>query len=155
VVRNARGQLFTVVTAARHPLNVSLLAGEAFGDTRMGHWFIRYALPLLIGPGFFFAWNVHLLRGEVEVPRRSSLCLTILTVLSIFALWSDWGRGIKYRGRPHTVEAIVLNGVALSICWGLWIVARARPSLARSLWFHWATTVWLVWLAFPYLGEFP
>jgi hypothetical protein len=136
-------------------VSVSLFGSMAIGGNGAGYWFLRYALPVLIGPGLFFVWNVHLLRGDLEVPRRSSLGLAILTVLSVFALWSGWGFGIKYQGRAHTVEVILLNGVALSICWGLWMLARVRPSLARSLLFHWATTVWLVWLAFPWQGEFP
>src|SRR3954447_24323635 len=136
-------------------LIVSLFGSIAVGGSRAGYWFLRYALPVLIGPCLFFVWNIHLLRGEMEVPRRSLVALTILTVLSVFALWSGWGFGITYQGRRHTVGVILLNAVAVSICWGLWLLARARPSFARSLLFHWATSVWLVWLAFPWLGEFP
>ena len=134
---------------------VNLLGGALVDRYPAANWFLRFRLPVLIGPGLFFVWNVHLLRGDVEVPRRSSLGFTILTALSILALGSGWSFGVRYQGRAHTVGVIVLNGVALSICWWLWVRARARPSFGRSLTFHWATTVWLVWLAFPWLGEFP
>jgi len=116
---------------------------------------MKTVFPVLIGPGLFFVWNFNLLRGDVEVPRRSSLGLTLLTALSMYTLWGDWGAGVKAQGRTYTAEVTALNGIALLICWGLWVRARARPSLARSLWFHWVTTVWLVWLAFPWLGRVP
>src|SRR5213592_3073289 len=54
-------------------VSLSLLGSMAFGGNRAGYWFLRYALPVVIGPGLFFIWNVQLLRGDLKVPRRSSL----------------------------------------------------------------------------------
>ncbi len=101
----------------------------------------------------FFAWNPQLLRGIETVPRRSRVGLLVLTGLTVYDFIASWSLGIRYQGWPYTVTVAAANGVVLGVCWTLFVLARRQPSFFRNLLFHWTTTVWLVWLAFPWLGE--
>ena len=131
----------------------SLVGSVLAGGNKTGYTFLRYVFPAVIGPALFFGWNLQLFRGVEKVPRRSWIGLIVLTGLTIYFFVSSWTLGIKYQGLAHTTTVAAVNAFALGVCWSLLLLAHRRPSFGRSLLFHWMTTVWLVWVAFPLLGE--
>ena len=131
----------------------SLIGSVLVGGNETGYWLLRYVLPAVIGPALFFGWNPQLFRGVESVPRRSWTGLVIVTGLTIYFFVSSWPLGIKYQGLAHTTTVAVVNAVAVAAGWSALFLAHRRPSFGRSLLFHWITTVWLVWGAFPWLGE--
>jgi hypothetical protein len=123
------------------------------------------AVPALLGLSYaatagpmllFFLWNPGLLRGEVKVPKRSSVLLLIATLLSVPWFVAGWKFGLQFQGRRYTYSVLAIN-----IAWlgGLWaLIARSRkaePSFRTNLFLHWMLFAWLAWYAFPYLGELP
>ena len=131
----------------------SLIGSMLVGGNKTGYTFVRYVFPAVIGPALFFVWNRQLLRGVETVPRRSSIALMVLTGLTIYFFVSSWTHGIEYQGLAYTTTVAAANAFALAVCWSALFLARRKPSFGRSLLFHWTTTVWLVWVAFPWLGE--
>ncbi len=123
------------------------------------------AIPALLGLGYaapvapmllFFVWNPGLFRGEVKVPKRSSVLLVIATVLSVPWFVAGWKYGLQFQGSKYNYSVLAIN-----IGWlvGLWaMIARNRkvePSFRANLFLHWMLFAWLAWYAFPYLGELP
>jgi hypothetical protein len=123
------------------------------------------AIPALLGLGYaatagpmllFFLWNPGLFRGEVKVPKRSSVLLVIATVLSVPWFVAGWKYGLQFQGSRYNYSVLAINVAWLA---GLWaMIARSRkvePSFRANLFLHWMLFAWLAWYAFPYLGELP
>ena len=126
-------------------------AGVLHGRTAL--WLVRHLIPFVLGPALFVLWNLQLLKGVGEVPRRSRIGLVALSVLTAFALISGWRDGLINQGRVYTASMAALNACSLVTSWTLYRFALKQPTFLRSLAFHWSTTVWLVWLAFPWFGQ--
>jgi hypothetical protein len=132
-----------------------LWAGRVLGGNVVGYWFMRYAMPELIGFALFVLWSPQLLRGSAAVPWRSRVGLVLLTVLDGAALAAGWAYGLRYQGLVHTTALVTLNCIAAILCWVAFVRAYRHATFPNSLLFHASTAVWIVWLAFPWLGELP
>jgi len=110
---------------------------------------------VLLPPILFWAWSPQLFTGEAHVPSRSAGLLAILTVLTVVYIVAGWAHGIRYDGLPYVIGVTILNGVVLLALWARLRRARSHPSYADSLAFHALLFGWLVWCAFPNMGELP
>lgn len=116
---------------------------------------LPYWLAIFVPAALFFAWNPGLFRGKDQLPKRSWVLLTILTVLSIAYFVSSWANGIEYQGRTYTIVICVANFLWLAALWAILYRSARLSSFRASLLFHSALFAWLAWYAFPYLGELP
>ena len=124
-------------------------------EARALRWVIEYAIPAVVGPLLLLAWHPRLLAGADEVPRRSSVGLVLISILTVADLAFGWQYGLKYQGKPYTMALVLLNAVAMSVAWVLLWVARKRRTFWSTLVSHAFVAGWLVWIAFPWLGELP
>ncbi len=85
---------------------------------------LPYWLAIFVPAALFFAWNPGLFRGKDQLPKRSWVLLTILTVLSIAYFVSSWANGIEYQGRTYTIVICVANFLWLAALWDLFRSAR-------------------------------
>ena len=118
-------------------------------------WIIEYAIPALVGPFLLLAWHPRLLNGVGHVPRRSVIGLLLLSLLTFIDFVLGWKYGIKYQGKEYTTALLVLNVTAIGTAWVLVGYARKRAEFVPTLAAHTFVTAWLVWVAFPWLGELP
>jgi hypothetical protein len=110
------------------------------------------ALPSLL----FVAWNPGLMRGQVNVPKRSYVLMTVLTILSVFYFVMGWKLGVEYEGIEYTRAVCLINVAWIALLTLAFVRARkTRPSFMSNVLLHWALFAWLAWYAFPYLGELP
>ena len=101
-------------------------------------------------------WNPGLLFGDGKIPKRTSVLLAILTVLSVAWFVAGWKFGMEYQGAEYTYTVCILN--VTSICFlALGFVRNwgKESSFSVNLVLHWILFAWLAWIAFPYLGEMP
>jgi hypothetical protein len=126
---------------------------HATHEARSLRWVTEYGVPGIVGPVLLLLWNPRLLRGSSTYPRRSTIGLAILSLLSAAWFWAGWSLGVKYEGLFHVLGTLALNAAALTGAWMLALRARRRPSANRNLMAHWLVVAWLVWVAFPWLGE--
>ena len=116
-------------------------------------------LALLLALGFvpllFCLWCWPLLRGQTELPIRSSWLLGATLMAS--AAWIAFGYdyGVQYQGLRYVVGVTVVNVVCWIALVGQAIKAVRRPSEEHNFVFHGSLFAWLAWYAFPYLGELP
>ena len=87
--------------------------------------------------------------------KRSWVILFALAALDSCFRWESWPYGIKYDGLRLTVSSVVLNVIALAVVVFIGARATKRPSWASNLVFHWVACLWLLVVAFPWLGEKP
>ncbi len=116
---------------------------------------LPYWLAIFVPAALFFAWNPGLFRGKDQLPKRSWVLLTILTVLSIAYFVSSWANGIEYQGRTYTIVICVANFLWLAALWAILYCSARLSSFRTNLFFHSALFASLAWYAFPYLGELP
>jgi hypothetical protein len=110
---------------------------------------------MLIGPLLLLVWHPRLAIGAQTVPRRSWWGLGVLTILTGLVFRVGWGLGIRYQSARYVWCLLVLNIVLLGCAWWLlWRASRAQ-SFRRTLLAHTWVVGWLVWVAFPWLGELP
>ncbi len=124
-------------------------------EARSLRWVTEFAVPAVIGPALFLLWNPGLLFRASTYPRRSTFGLACLSLLSVAWFWAGWPLGVKYEGQRHVVTVLLLNALALACAWAMALLARRQPSAERNLMGHAVVVGWLVWLAFPWLGELP
>lgn len=91
--------------------------------------------------------------GFLEGPRRSIWGLIVLTLLAAAHFAMRWGDGVTYQGSAHTIALLSLNVVVLVVGWGMLWRALRRRSFRETLAAHAVVVGWLVWIAFPWLGE--
>jgi hypothetical protein len=65
----------------------------------------------------------------------------------------EWRHGVQYHGERYVRGVFLLNAVAMSAAWALIYTASRRGRFATTLLAHVWVVGWLVWLAFPWLGE--
>jgi uncharacterized membrane protein YtjA (UPF0391 family) len=118
-------------------------------------WVLEFVVPALIGPALLFAWHPKLLKRAENVPRRSLIGLPMLSALTIMWFLSGWQYGLKYQTRAYVISVALFNAAALMVAWGLLAFARKRRSFKTTLLMHSFVVAWLVWIAFPWLGELP
>jgi hypothetical protein len=118
-------------------------------------WVIEYAIPALIGPLLLLTWHPRLLTGAHEVPKRSAVGLAVISILIVADLATGWKYGVKYQGKEYTTAVVLLNTVAMGVAWVLLGIARRRGIFVFTLVAHVFVAGWLVWIAFPWLGELP
>ncbi len=107
----------------------------------------------LFPTAFFWVWGIHLFRGTAKIPVRSEALFWLLATLTVFYFALSWQYGVRWQGYFHLVAVAVLNLISIILLWTLLAYAKAKPSFKRNVAFHWALVAWLVWLAFPWLGE--
>jgi hypothetical protein len=66
-----------------------------------------------------------------------------------------WDYGIEYQGKVYVITLLVLNIAALIATWAALWRARRRRTFQTTLTAHALVVAWLVWIAFPWLGELP
>ncbi len=118
-------------------------------------WVIEYAIPAMVGPLLFLAWHPRLLAGAEDVPTRSLVGLALISILTVYDLAFGWQYGVKYQGKPYTLALVIVNAVAMCVAWVLLGIARKRRIFWTTLASHAFVVGWLVWFAFPWLGELP
>ena len=118
-------------------------------------WVIEYAIPALMGPLLLLTWHPRLLTGADAVPKRSVVALAVMSILTVAHLAFGWKYGVKYQGKEYTIAVVLLNAVAMGVAWVLLAVARTRQTFASTLVSHAFVAGWIVWIAFPWLGELP
>jgi hypothetical protein len=109
--------------------------------------------PCLIGPALLFAWYPGLLSGANTVPRRSTVGLLLLSVLTLVDFALEWKHGIQYHGEQFVRGTFIVNVLVGCIAWALMRLAYQRMTFATTLTAHAWVVAWLVWFAFPWLGE--
>jgi hypothetical protein len=124
----------------------SILFGGAWGHSAA---YLAAFVPALL----FWAWSVHLFRGEPNPPLRSVLLFWTLAALTFVYFIGSWDFGVRWQGYVHLLAVAVLNVVALYVLSRLLRTAKSTPLFRHNLIFHWALFAWLAWLAFPWLGE--
>jgi hypothetical protein len=118
-------------------------------------FFLASKLAILVPALLFFAWNPGMLRGASQVPKRSWVLLTVLTVLSAVYFPFSWRYGNEYQGHRYTEIICAINVGWIAILWAVLLRASRLRSFGSNLLFHATLFAWLAWYAFPYLGELP
>ncbi len=113
---------------------------------------IAVAVPVI----FFLLWNPNLLRGQVEIPKRTYFLFAGTVLLTIVWFMGGWKFGLQYQGTRFTYLVCAINALWILFLAAFLIRARKRnPSFPKNLALHWLLFAWLSWYAFPYLGELP
>jgi hypothetical protein len=118
-------------------------------------WVIDYAIPMSVGPLLLLAWHPCLTVGADFVPRRSLVGLLVLSALAVAHFVFGWDYGMKYQGKVYVTALLVLNVAALITTWAALLRARRWRKFRSTLIAHALIVAWLVWIAFPWLGELP
>ena len=110
---------------------------------------------VLLPIAFFFAWNPRLFHGQETMPKRTYwlLGITILLNLAWFAV--GWKDGVQFEGIRFMRIVGTVNAVWAALLLALFSAFKKGGSFHKNLFLHWMLFVWLVWYAFPYLGELP
>ncbi|MBE7541654.1 MAG: hypothetical protein M9913_10515 [Bryobacteraceae bacterium] len=114
---------------------------------------VAFLLRALVGPVLLIMWHPYIFMGEHAVPKRSVVALGVLTGLSTLHLAVTWDGGVRYQGLGHTMGVIVLNALAALLSWCFLLRARRRREFGMTLAAHALMVGWLVYCAFPWLGE--
>jgi len=121
-----------------------------------------FILAAFIGPlaflapaGIFLLWSKQLLNGEARVPHRSLWALAVLGALNFWYFLSVWTEGVLRYGHDYVLTVAIVNAGFVATLGGRAVRSYRRPTFASSLFFHSLLFLWLVWYAFPYLGEGP
>ena len=110
-------------------------------------------LATLFIPIIFFVWSWPLLKGQVHIPKRTSILAIILILLSVVDLGMSWKYGVKYQGMVHTIAMYAFNaGFWFILLWLYWKNSKI-DSFTTNFLFHWFLFAWVGWVAFPWLGE--
>jgi hypothetical protein len=112
-------------------------------------------LAVLVPAGLFFLWTPGLFHGKADIPRRSWILLSVLTVLTVVYFAGSWGYGLEYQGKRFTYGICALNAGWLVLLWTIFMWRGNKKSFTNNLILHWLLFAWLGWYAFPYLGELP
>jgi hypothetical protein len=114
-----------------------------------------YLFAVLVPALLFIAWHPGLFRGKCEIPIRTFVLLTVLSILSVIYFVSGWNDGKQYQGREYTIVICAMNVVWLVSLWILLYGAYRLRVFKTNLLFHAVLFAWLAWYGFPYLGELP
>ena len=109
------------------------------------------ALPALI----FWTVGWSLLAGREQMRLGPLIFYGVMGALNVAYLVLGWRYGLRFQGPLHTVVVSVLSLALFAGGAALAVLARRRPSFGRHFAAQWVLGLWLVWYAFPYLGELP
>jgi hypothetical protein len=123
------------------------------GESTPVRWIVEFILPACVGPILLVAWHPKLLVGVSRVPARSVAGLAVLSLLTFLDFWVEWTQGVRYHGETYVTGVFVVNMLALCGAWALLLLARRRQVFTITLAAHTFVAAWLVWFAFPQLGE--
>jgi hypothetical protein len=144
----------TVIVVAQELTSIAFSEiGFRPASNRASAWLLTHIVPVLFGSMLFITWNLELLKDSAEIPRRSRVALVVLTILTAITFASGWRSGVRHQGYVYTLSMLIVNTLSVATCWTLYRLALRHSSFARSLLFKCVTAVWLVWLAFPWLGQ--
>jgi len=144
------GLMLDGVPTLRCPLPTLTVIPALFLSTGRLTW-----LAVLVPVGLFFLWNPGLFHGKADIPRRSWILLSVLTVLTAVYFAGSWGYGLQYQGKRFTYGICALNAGWLVLLWTIFMWRGNKKSFTNNLILHWLLFAWLGWYAFPYLGELP
>ena len=133
----------------------TMLLWVSIGEAPSLRWLVDYVIPGAVGPILLLTWYPGLLSGAEYVPIRSIVGLVLLSALTIAHFVFGWEYGVKYQSAQYTMAMALMNGVAILSACGLLGYARRRRTFASTLVAHATVVAWLVWIAFPWLGELP
>lgn len=107
-------------------------------------------LQILICLLVFFLTSLLVFDKSPEIfKKRTFIINSLLTIGSIAWLLIARKHGIQYQGVTHYISVVILNALGLLSLWWLSFKSTSKKSFAYSL----MLPFFLVWLAFPYLGE--
>jgi len=127
------------------PYPLPLFAGAAV----MGRWV--FLTPACL----FLLWSIQLFRGDPRVPYRSLGALVVAGALDLWWLHQFWSNGVTMHGNRYMVAVVLVNALFIAALTAISIRSFRHPTFAQSLSLHSLLFLWLVWCAFPMLGEGP
>ncbi len=118
-------------------------------------WHLEY-LAILVPSVLFFLWTPGVRKNSwPDIPKRTIVLLSLLTVLTVVYFVAGWSDGIRYQGLRHTKVVCIISVAWLVALWLVVVRCWSQPSVTGNLILHWLLFAWLGWYAFPYLGELP
>lgn len=81
--------------------------------------------------------------------------LVVIWILTPLYFWASWDYGIKWMGQSHTYSVVAEHIISLLLLSGLAIWARKSAHLAKVYLLNILLFCFLIWGAFPVLGELP
>lgn len=99
------------------------------------------------------AWPT--MRGRTQIGRSFMASVIIVGLLVVVWFVVNWDHGVQYQGASTVYVLLVLNLVTFSgVLFAVWAL-MSTPNLWGKFLLHAVFWVWVGWLAFPVLGEFP
>jgi len=132
------------VPSTTSPWSVAVVIPVAFWGEVVGVTF----LPLA-----FLLWSVNLVAGKIQLPLRSIVLLSLLSLSCAIWFVTAWKYGIQYEGIRFTLFWAAVDVTLASMLCVLAVRFRRAPSWQKVLLFHWLLFAWSAWCAFPWLGE--
>lgn len=114
------------------------------------HWW-----SCAIAPAFFLLWNLRLLDGRPDVPRRTVVLLVVLQSVNWLWILAHVPFAMKYQGAATTIGIMLVNALFTVALWRLLRTARTSRTFQDSLVFHGVMWAWIATNLLPYLGELP
>lgn len=108
-------------------------------------------IPILLASLFWIS-GPALFRGESHAPRWLIWTTLLVGVLHVPYFIVAWEGG-SFQGLFHTIAVTAENVVLFGAIIVVYTLARRTPSFSRNLSCRWLFFFWLVWCAFPLLGE--
>jgi drug/metabolite transporter (DMT)-like permease len=140
--------VLTLVALAMTPVH-SIVAAMSRADAAV---FVALAIGCSL---FFYAWNPSLARGNSKVPTRTLVLVVMTAVLSPLLYIAGWESGARYQGRDNVTMWCWISVVFALTCLASTLAARKKPSFAAALFAQTTLFLWLLTVAFPWLGEHP
>jgi hypothetical protein len=132
-----------------------VLPAWLLGETLLGDIDAGPKLIPLIGALPFILIGIPLLLPHSRVMWPTALLCVALAIGSATYFATSWNRGVEFQGIAFTTGAALVNFLITAGCF--WLTWRGRRSGLYSHRYLAAVVpcLWLVWGAFPWLGEMP
>lgn len=99
------------------------------------------------------AWPT--MKGRTHIGQTFMASVTIVGILSVAWFVVNWEHGIEYQGASAVHVLLILNlATVCGISLVAWVLMRS-PNLWGKFFLHAGFWIWIGWLTFPVLGEFP
>ena len=108
--------------------------------------------PAILFAGFWF-WTRPLRRGFPVPWRRASILLAVVGLASAAWYVTGWRLGMQYQGETLLVVYVLVNVLWFSLTAILIRFSTSFRSWWANLLAYFSLFVWLVTIAFPWLGE--
>lgn len=113
-----------------------------------------YLAALVPSVGFLLS-ALPVVRGQVATGRWFILILVAIVALSAGYFWLSWPYGLRYQGETVLHRLALLNTII-----GFFLIAgatylRLAPKRLGNLVLHGFFWMWIGWIAFPWIGEWP